>query len=111
MDFQSLADLQDWWQLWQEQQGQVLAALVAHLGQPLDSWDPPLVDQVQRLGRQQLTTLQEDLLGLSRLVRAGQAAALGSQTLKSIAASMVRQRCLNASTGWQPIAYWGAWTM
>ncbi len=109
--FTSLADLQHWWQLWQEQQGQVLAALVAHLGQPLDSWDPPLVDQVQRLGRQQLTTLQEDLLGLSRLVRAGQAAALGSQTLKSIAASMVRQRCLNASTGWQPIAYWGAWTM
>ena len=62
-----LADLQDWWQLWQEQQGQVLAALVAHLGQPLDSWDPPLVAQVQRLGRQHLTTLQEDLPGLSSL--------------------------------------------
>ena len=67
LDFQSLADLQDWWQLWQEQQGQVLAALVAHLGQPLDSWDPPLVAQVQRLGRQHLTTLQEDLPGLSSL--------------------------------------------
>ena len=62
-----LADLQDWWQLWQEQQGQVLAALVAHLGQPLDSWDPPLVTQVQRLGRQHLTTLQEDLPGLNSL--------------------------------------------
>jgi hypothetical protein len=68
LDFQSLADLQDWWQLWQEQQGQVLAALVAHLGQPLDSWDPPLVAQVQRLGRQHLTTLQEDLPGLNSLV-------------------------------------------
>jgi hypothetical protein len=67
LDFQSLADLQDWWQLWQEQQGQVLAALVAHLGQPLDSWDPPLVTQVQRLGRQHLTTLQEDLPGLNSL--------------------------------------------
>jgi predicted transposase YdaD len=67
LDFQSLADLQDWWQLWQEQQGQVLAALVAHLGQPLDSWDPQLVTQVQRLGRQHLTTLQEDLPGLSSL--------------------------------------------
>lgn len=67
LDFQSLADLQDWWQLWQEQQGQVLAALVAHLGQPLDSWDPPLLTQVQRLGRQQLTTLQEDLPRLSSL--------------------------------------------
>jgi len=67
LDFQSLADLQDWWQLWQEQQGQVLAALVAHLGQPLDSWDPPLVAQVQRLGRQHLTTLQEDLPGLNSL--------------------------------------------
>ena len=67
LDFQSLADLQDWWQLWQEQQGQVLAALVAHLGQPLDSWDPPLVAQVQRLGRQQLTALQEDLPGLKGL--------------------------------------------
>ena len=67
LDFQSLADLQDWWQLWQEQQGQVLAALVAHLGQPLDSWDPPLLTQVQRLGRQQLTTLQEDLPGLNSL--------------------------------------------
>ena len=67
LDFQSLADLQDWWQLWQEQQGQVLAALVAHLGQPLDSWDPPLLTQVQRLGRQHLTTLQEDLPGLNSL--------------------------------------------
>jgi hypothetical protein len=67
LDFQSLADLQDWWQLWQEQQGQVLAALVAHLGQPLDSWDPQLVAQVQRLGRQHLTTLQEDLPGLNSL--------------------------------------------
>jgi hypothetical protein len=67
LDFQSLADLQDWWQLWQEQQGQVLAALVAHLGQPLDSWEPPLLAQVQRLGRQQLTTLQEDLPRLSSL--------------------------------------------
>jgi hypothetical protein len=67
LDFQSLADLQDWWQLWQEQQGQVLAALVAHLGQPLDRWDPPLVTQVQRLGRQQLTTLQDDLPGLKDL--------------------------------------------
>jgi predicted transposase YdaD len=67
LDFQSLADLQHWWQLWQEQQGQVLAALVTHLGQPLDSWDPPLVAQVQRLGRQQLTTLQEDLPGLNSL--------------------------------------------
>jgi hypothetical protein len=67
LDFQSLTDLQDWWQLWQEQQGQVLAALVAHLGQPLDSWDPPLVTQVQRLGRQHLTTLQEDLPGLNSL--------------------------------------------
>jgi hypothetical protein len=67
LDFQSLADLQDWWQLWQEQQGQVLAALVEHLGQPLDSWDPSLVNQVQRLGRQELTTLQEDLPGLSSL--------------------------------------------
>jgi hypothetical protein len=67
LDFQSLTDLQDWWQLWQEQQGQVLAALVAHLGQPLDSWDPQLVTQVQRLGRQHLTTLQEDLPGLSSL--------------------------------------------
>jgi predicted transposase YdaD len=67
LDFQSLADLQDWWQLWQEQQGQVLAALVAHLGQPLDSWDPPLLTQVQRLGRQELTTLQEDLPGLNSL--------------------------------------------
>ena len=68
LDFQSLADLQDWWQLWQEQQGQVLAALVEHLGQPLDSWDPLLVAQVQRLGRQHLTTLQEDLPGLNSLV-------------------------------------------
>jgi hypothetical protein len=67
LDFQSLADLQDWWQLWQEQQGQVLAALVEHLGQPLDSWDPSLVNQVQRLGRQELTTLQEDLPGLNSL--------------------------------------------
>jgi hypothetical protein len=67
LDFQSLVDLQDWWQLWQEQQGQVLTALVAHLGQPLDSWDPLLVTQVQRLGRQQLTTLQDDLPGLSSL--------------------------------------------
>jgi predicted transposase/invertase (TIGR01784 family) len=67
LDFQSLVDLQDWWQLWQEQQGQVLAALVAHLGQPLDSWDPPLLTQVQRLGRQQLTTLQDDLPGLKDL--------------------------------------------
>jgi hypothetical protein len=67
LDFQSLADLQDWWQLWQEQQGQVLTALVAHLGQPLDSWDPLLVAQVQRLGRQQLTTLQDDLPGLNSL--------------------------------------------
>jgi hypothetical protein len=67
LDFQSLADLQDWWQLWQEQQGQVLAALVEHLGQPLDSWEPPLITQVQRLGRQQLTTLQEDLPGFSSL--------------------------------------------
>jgi hypothetical protein len=67
LDFQSLADLQHWWQLWQEQQGQVLTALVAHLGQPLDSWDPQLVAQVQRLGRQHLTTLQEDLPGLNSL--------------------------------------------
>jgi hypothetical protein len=67
LDFQSLVDLQDWWQLWQEQQGQVLTALVAHLGQPLDSWDPLLVAQVQRLGRQQLTTLQDDLPGLNSL--------------------------------------------
>ena len=59
---------QDWWQLWQEQQGQVLAALVAHLGQPLDSCELPLVTQVQRLGDQQLTTMQEDLPGLNSLV-------------------------------------------
>jgi len=37
------------------------------LGQPLDSWEPPLVTQVRRLGRQQLTTLQDDLPGLSSL--------------------------------------------
>ena len=67
LDFQSLADLQDWWQLWQGQQGQVLAALVEHLGQPLDSWEPSLVTQVQRLSPQQLTALQGDLPGLSRL--------------------------------------------
>jgi hypothetical protein len=85
LDFQSLADLQDWWQLWQEQQGQVLGALVEHLGQPLDSWEPSLLTQVQRLSRQQLTDLQEDLPGLNSLedlatwCEPGQTAAPGSQ--------------------------------
>ncbi|MFM7220089.1 MAG: DUF4351 domain-containing protein [Nodosilinea sp.] len=67
LDFQSLVDLQDWWEQWQQQQGAMLAALVEHLGEPLESWHPPLLTQVERLGRQELTTLQGDLPGLKDL--------------------------------------------
>lgn len=67
LDFEGLADLENWLGQLRQMGKQVLQRLSRQLGQEADQWEPAVVAQVQGLSLSQLEALAETLLELTEM--------------------------------------------
>ncbi|MEM8805119.1 MAG: DUF4351 domain-containing protein [Cyanobacteria bacterium P01_G01_bin.38] len=67
LDFEGLADLENWLGQLRQMGEQVLQRLSRQLGQEVDQWEPDVLAQVQGLSLSQLEALTETLLELTEM--------------------------------------------